>query len=40
MMFDGLNAESCRQVRLSRSRPSYEDDIVCIVDELAAMKLA
>ena len=25
MMFDGLNAKSCRQVRLSRSRPSDED---------------
>ncbi len=40
MMFDRLNAEGRRQMRLSGSGSSDEDDIIGIVDELAAMELS
>src|SRR5208283_3496969 len=40
VMFDGLNAESRRQMRLSGSGASDEDDIVGLVDELAPMELS
>ncbi len=42
MMLDGLDAESCRDVRLARARARApnQDDIVSILQELAAMELA
>ena len=40
VMFDGLNAESRHQMRLSGFGASDEDDIVGIADELAPMELS
>ena len=40
MMFDGLNAECCRNMGLSGTRTADQHDILRPVDELAAVQLA
>jgi hypothetical protein len=40
VMFDGLNADGRGEMRLARARAADQDDIVCVLQELATVKLA
>jgi hypothetical protein len=40
MMFDGLDADRCGKVRLARAGAEDQDDVVSVLQELAAVKLA
>ena len=40
VMFDGLDADGRSDVRLARARAADQDDVVRVLQELAAMKLA
>jgi hypothetical protein len=39
MMLDGLEADCCSDVRLARAGASNQNDVVGVVEEVAAMKL-